>query len=244
MDQTQVTPNPDPIYSVGPDEWLTPDSYLPHWVRLPGEASLARPAPVVVMIHGWGGDENAMWVFKQAIPPGVAIITPRAPLPLTDEDGYSWYWRDETNLQPKPDSLWAGVSRLRCFLADLSHQYPLDPARLFLVGFSQGAAMANTLAITRPGLTAGVASLSGFMPNLIAETPVNGSLAGFPVFIAHGVRDEVIPLTFARQAQSLYTRLGAVVTYNEYSTGHKMTTQGITELKQWLQSVVGLFPNP
>lgn len=238
MRQAQLTTPTGPVYWVGVEEWPAADSYLPHYVLLPPQASLAQPAPVVVMIHGWGGDEGAMWVFKRVIPAGVAVITPRAPLSLA-EGGYVWYPRNELYPQPAPDSLEDGLNRLRRFLADLPHAYPIDPARLVLIGFSQGAAMVNSLVIARPGFAIGVASLAGLVPESVFQTAAADSLAGLPVLIAHGQRDETIAVRYARQAREVYTRLGAQVTYGEYHTGHKMTLSAITALKHWLEWVIG-----
>jgi len=212
---------------------------LVHCVQIPPEASPARPAPVVVMVHGWKGDETVMWIFKQTIPPGVAIITPRAPLAVKD-GGYGWFQRAASELEPEPDSLWAGRDHLHRFLAHLPQRYPVDPARMVLMGFSQGAAISNTLVLTQPGLVIGVASLAGFVPDLAAEAARDGSLDGFPVFIAHGIRDDTVPLAAARQAREVYTRLGAQVTYGEYPTNHKLNTQGMKDLKGWLTNISGL----
>jgi phospholipase/carboxylesterase len=187
------------------------------------------------MVHGWKGDETVMWIFKQAIPPGAAVISPRAPL-AASERGYGWFERDGAELQPEPGSLWAGLDTLHRFLTNLPERYPVDPKRLVLIGFSQGAAMCNTLAITRPGLVKGVASLAGLIPGEVAEK-AETDLTGLPVFIAHGTRDETVPLAAARQARDLYSRLGAQVTYGEYPAGHKMTVQAIRDLKHWLAEV-------
>jgi phospholipase/carboxylesterase len=190
------------------------------------------------MIHGWGGDEEAMWIFRRAIPAGVAIITPRAPLDL-NQGGYCWYRRNGSHPQPAPDSLQTGLERLFRFLADLAHQYPIDPARLALIGFSQGAVMVNALVISRPGLAVGAAALSGLVPETLLDTLADGSLTDLPVFITHGRRDEIVPLAYAHQSRDFYTRQGAQVTYGEYNTGHKVTTQAMAALKHWLAGVMG-----
>jgi phospholipase/carboxylesterase len=189
------------------------------------------------MVHGWKGDETVMWIFKQTIPPDVAIITPRAPL-AADDGGYGWFRRDASELEPEADSLWAGRDQLQAFLADLPQHYPIDSKRIVLMGFSQGAAICNTLVLTQPGGAIGVASLAGLIPEVVAET-AQGKLDGLPVFIAHGTRDETVPLAAAQQTRDLYTRLGAQVTYGEYPTGHKLTTQAMADLKQWLANIFG-----
>lgn len=210
---------------------------LVHRVEIPPEAGPTRPVPVVVMVHGWKGDESVMWIFKQTIPPGVAIITPRAPLAV-DDGGYGWFRRDGSELQPEPDALWAGRDQLHSFLNQLPQHYPIDAGRILLMGFSQGAAISNTLVLTQPGLVKGLASLAGLVPDLVADT-AEADLQGLPVFIAHGTRDETVPLAAAHQTREVFTRLGAQVTYGEYPAGHKLTTQGMKDLKTWLAEVIG-----
>lgn len=208
---------------------------LVHRIQIPPQASSNQPLPAVVMVHGWQGDETVMWIFKHTVPRGVAIIAPRAPFALNG--GYVWYRRDRGQLQPETASLWAGRDHLHRFLAGLPQQYPLDPTRLVLLGFSQGAAICNTFALTQPGRVMGVVSLAGLIPDVVLET-AKPDLGGLPVFIAHGTRDHTVPLTAAQQASQVYTRLGAQVTYGEYPTGHKVTTQGMADLKAWLANVI------
>jgi phospholipase/carboxylesterase len=63
------------------------------------------------------------------------------------------------------------------------------------------------------------------------------SLAELPVFIAHGTRDEVIPLSAAQKACQTYKQLGADVTYGEYNVAHKMHVQAIRDLRQWIKQI-------
>jgi phospholipase/carboxylesterase len=191
------------------------------------------------MVHGWKGDENAMWLFKQTVPPGVAMVAPRAPLTVED-GGYSWFLRNGTELQPTPpESLLAGMTQLHQFLTELPQLYPIDPTRLVLLGFSQGSTMVNSLVFTYPQLAIGVASLAGLIPDIIIQTK-SPNLTDLPVFIAHGTRDDIVPLNIARQTRDLYTRLGAEVIYGEYHTGHKLTMQGMADLKAWLGKIMEL----
>lgn len=209
---------------------------LVHRVQIPPEAGYNRLVPLVVMVHGWQGDETVMGIFKQTVPPGVAVISPRAPITFV-EGGYIWYWRSPDGLQPETNSLWVGRDQLQAFLTSLPDRYPIDPQRIFLMGFSQGAVVCNTLAFTWPGRVMGVASLAGLVPDAVIET-AQPELDSLPVFIAHGAQDKTVPLPFAQQSRDVYARLGAQVTYHEYPTGHKLTTQGIAHLKAWLVEII------
>ena len=72
------------------------------------------------------------------------------------------------------------------------------------------------------------------------EEEASDWLAGLPVFIAHGTRDETVPLSAAQRTRDIYRRLGAVVIYGEYSVGHKANPQEMTDLKKWVSRVLRL----
>jgi phospholipase/carboxylesterase len=154
-------------------------------------------------------------------------------------DGYAWFYRNDPLHLSDPESLIEAITKLETFLTNLPHLYPVDPARLLLIGFSQGAAISNSLVMARPELVMGVALLSGMGFELPELIPQAMSLGGLPVFIAHGARDEIIPLSAAQQACQTYTQLGAKITYAEYNVGHKMHTQGIKDLRGWVAEVIG-----
>ena len=124
MSKPNLPQNAGPVDWAGPECHEATTSGLVHCVRLPQEASLAHPAPVMVMLHGWGGDEGAMWLFKQIISPGVAVITPRAPLDLGD-GGYAWFYRNDPLHLTDPDSLMDAIVKLENFLK--SHIAPSSP---------------------------------------------------------------------------------------------------------------------
>jgi phospholipase/carboxylesterase len=236
MSKPNLPRNAGPVEWIGPDHSLYAVSGLVHCVRLSKEADLQNPAPVVVMLHGWGGDECSMWLFKQVISPETAIITPRAPVDLGN-GGYLWFHYAGSRTRPDLDSLQKSRTILGHFLTSLPDLYPIDPERMVLIGFSQGAAIGNSLVLIRPKGVVGVASLSGFMPEL-PDLPPQTDLSGLPVFIAHGTRDDIVPPAEGRRVRRTYTQLGADVTYGEYSVGHKINSQGMKDLKAWMVSVV------
>jgi phospholipase/carboxylesterase len=120
----------------------------------------------------------------------------------------------------------------------LPGEYPVDPARVTLMGFSQGGAMSAALALSAPELVRGVAVLAGFVPQQAAGWATPGKLSGKPVFVAHGVSDETVAIDKARAARETLTTAGAEVEYHEYEVGHKLNTAGMNALKTWLAKVV------
>ncbi len=236
MYQPKLPANVELLEWVGPTDLRYVESGLIHCTRVPNEATQTQPAPTVVMLHGWSGDEGSMWIFKRVLPKHVAIFAPRAPIVLAN-DGFVWF--EEMKLQPTPVSMKIALEKLERFLASLPRLYPIDPTRLVLIGFSQGAFISNAFTMTHPYDVMGVVSLAGAMPKMPQVEYHPRLLAGLPVFIAHGIRDNAIPLSAAQQARDTYTELGADVAYGEYPVAHKMNPQAIKDLKIWLAK---LFP--
>ncbi|MFN3930055.1 MAG: alpha/beta hydrolase [Thermoflexus sp.] len=203
--------------------------YHIHWS---GEKPSLGLAPAAVLLHGWGGDESSMAVFETAFPPGWLLVRPRAPYPLLG-NGYAWY-RTTADGEPDPHTIAESLAQLRQLLAELPQGYPIDPQRWLLVGFSQGGAMAARLALEVPERIAGLAVFSGFLLEPPEPTPPS---LGFPVFVAHGLHDPLVPIERARQLCEWLQRLGAETTCVEYVGGHKAAAEAWRAFKSWLSRI-------
>lgn len=187
------------------------------------------PHPTVLLLHGLHGNETVMGVFTPAVPAHALWVAPRAPV-ATRPNSYSWlnklpagrYW-------PTWDDMQGGVSALADFVAGLP-ALGGDPGRLWLVGFSQGAALACAFAAAHPGQVRGIASLVGFVP----EGPAPTRLAGLPVLMVMGEQDDTVTLPHAQAGAETLRQAGAQVQARSYPTGHKLNPQGMKDLKAWL----------
>jgi phospholipase/carboxylesterase len=203
---------------------------LVHRADVPQDAAGLLPA--VVMLHGKDGNETVMAIFDRTLPAGIAVISPRAPF-KSGGNGYTWLTDDEDL-----NSITEGLAALATFVAKLPEVYPVDPDQVALIGFSQGAALSYALALSQPGRVNALAGLAGFLPNAARRWVGPGRLAGLPVYVAHGRRDETVPVAWARQACEALRDAGANVRYHEYEAGHKMSVQGMADLKAWLHTHV------
>jgi phospholipase/carboxylesterase len=178
------------------------------------------PFPVILMLHGWTGDENSMWVFGSKMPPGALLIAPRG-LYASSLGGYSWYPEKQHSL-PKLDDFSEGIAALQA-IVNAEVFSPGDFSGLRMVGFSQGAALVYSFALRRPDLVRSFAGLSGFVPEgaheLVSSCPLDGKFA----FVAHGAQDQIVPVDRARQGVDLLQQAGAQVTYCEDDVGHKLS---------------------
>ena len=127
-------------------------------------------------------------------------------------------------------------SILQRFIDELIESYQLDPKRVYLMGFSQGAIMSLILALTQPAKLAGVVSMSGRLSSDLSELRISPeTLRDFPLFMAHGTDDAVIPIRDGRAAHEQLSKLPLDLTYHEYPMGHQVSIESLTDITAWLK---------
>lgn len=196
------------------------------------------PHPILMLLHGWTGDENVMWIFTSRISTRYLILAPRGLHPATSS-GYGWHpehngWPTVEDFLPAADALKDLIEGLR------SGQYPpelsfpgLDFSQISWMGFSQGAALTYTYALIYPGDLQRAAGLAGFMPNGAEKRVASHPLAGKPIYVAHGAQDERVPIERARRAVDVLEEAGAQVTYCEADVGHKLSASCFRGLEEF-----------
>ena len=112
-----------------------------------------------------------------------------------------------------------------------------DFSNLHLLGFSQGAALAYSMAMMYPERIASLAGLSGFLPDGASTWLGSERLKGLPIFIAHGSEDERVPVDKARMSVGLLEKAGAKVNYCEDNVGHKLSAKCFRGLEAFYQQV-------
>ncbi len=193
------------------------------------------PHPTIVMNHGRSGTEDVTWVFARTLPQEWLIVSPRA-LYSDYRGGYSWDVRPEGEW-PSVDAFTPAVAALDQFIHALPELYQADLSRLYLLGFSQGAAVSYTYAMRHPNIVKGIAGLVGLMPTGVMDDPDLNNLRDLAVMMLVGRKDSTIPLPVADECATTLIKAGARLDYRAYNTGHKLNAQGMRDLKQWWQLV-------
>ena len=163
---------------------LDPDIVL--WSAEP-EARADRP--LLVLLHGYGADERDLFGLVPYLPPEFVVAAVRAPLaPPWPAPGYSWYPIEGLDGRDAGRTTEA-ASRLLHWLDAVAPA----PARVGLLGFSQGAAVALQAMRLDPGRLAFTVNLSGYATP--GDLPRDAELAERrpPVFWGRGTNDDVIP---------------------------------------------------
>ena len=204
------------------------------WTLRIREARSLNPR-LLVLIHGWTGDENSMWVFTRGISTDYWMIAPRAPH-LAEPSGFSWRPHQPLTFgRPSLEMLKPAADGLIRLIDDYSASVKVDALQFDLMGFSQGAAMVNLVAMLYPHRVRKMGVLAGFVPSGLEELISQKPLAGKNIFVAHGTQDNMVPIDRARASIELLEQAGAQVTYCEDEVGHKVSSTCMRALESYLQ---------
>lgn len=208
---------------------------LHYLVRQPTVAS-TKP-PVLILLHGVGSNEKDLFSFADRIPGEYMVISARAPITL-GPSSYGWYQVDFSTGKPVYDPEQAERSRntLIAFIEGLGRKHTFDPQRVYLCGFSQGAILSYSVALTRPDLVHGIAAMSGrLLEEVKPKVQRTPDLKKLSILITHGTEDGTLPVQGARDADAYLRTLGLSPTLKTYSAGHTVNAAMLADLVVWLK---------
>jgi phospholipase/carboxylesterase len=195
----------------------------------------------LVLHHGRGSDEQDLLGLADVLDPErrLHVAAPRAPLTLPGSPGYHWYVVPRVGY-PDPDTFHAAFADLAGFHDQLWERTGIGPDRTVLGGFSMGSVMSYALGLSaaRPRPT-GVLAFSGFVPVVEGWEPDLSGRRGMPVFIAHGRRDPIMDVGFARRAHELLEGGGLAVELHESDAAHHIDPAHVPEAVAWIRSSLG-----
>jgi phospholipase/carboxylesterase len=198
-----------------------------HSVEVPPRAAgLDR---TIVLLHGFGADEHDLLPIAPELDPRLRVVSLQAPIAL-DFGGRAWFNLEQTpqGFAFDPEEVAEGVRLATGAVEQIAAESP----RPILCGFSQGAGMALSVALTRPELTPAVIVLSG-VPARVEQAPPE-QLRGLRVFVAHGLYDPLIPVDIGRRTRDILEKAAVDVTYREYPMGHMVVPAEIADARTWL----------
>ncbi len=212
--------------------------------------------PVVVLLHGFGAPGSDLVSLHRVIdaPPGTRWVFPEAPIALGGPfgDGRAWWQIDMAELQSikarnaereltdrNPVGIELARDALSSFLDALPAKLNVDPKKIVLGGFSQGAMLSldNVLRDAERPL-AGLVLMSGSIvgkPTLVPLFPKRKSL---PVFASHGREDPVLPFSIADGLVGELKTAGYSVDWVPFRGGHGIGDPVVAELGKFLRRVL------
>ncbi|RKZ38012.1 MAG: carboxylesterase [Gammaproteobacteria bacterium] len=205
-----------------------------------------QPARACVLwLHGLGADG---YDFEPLVPHlglhltrDTRFVFPHAPQrPVTVNGGMvmrAWYDIVDPDVTRDVDQegIHDSVQILRG-LMEAQIALGVAPARIVLAGFSQGGAIALHTGLTCAQPPAGILALSTYLAP--GNTPDKAGDSGFPIFMAHGDQDPVIPLKHGLQSKQKLEDAGYRVTWRTYPMPHAVCPEEIRDLADWLSGVL------
>lgn len=207
---------------------------LHHIIR---KSTLTENAPLLIMMHGYGSDENDLFSFSSELPEELFIISVRAPYPMPPY-GNAWYAINFDEVQGKwNDNEQAKQSRdlIANFIDEAIAEYPVNKNNVTLLGFSQGSILSYAVALTYPEKVKNIIALSGYVNKDILPEDINTrDYSNLDFYCSHGSVDQVIPVDWARQTSPFLNSLNITNKYSEFPVGHGVAPQNFYEFKEWL----------
>lgn len=195
----------------------TRDGYL----YVPAGYRAARPAPLVVVLHGAGEDARDGLALLRAQADGADLI-----LLAPSSREYTW------DLVAGGGRYGPDIAAIDQALERVFSRYAVDPARVAVGGYSDGASYALSLGMANGDLFTHVLAFSpGF-----AAAP--GRVGSPRIFVSHGTRDEWLPIErCSRRIVPQLRRAGYDVCYREFDGGHVVPSEIGREAAEWFTAV-------
>lgn len=194
--------------------------------------TLERADFAMIGLHGRNANKYAFFPFVRQmgflhtrwILPGASYASETAP-------EVRWWFDND-----KKDPVEVQHSRnLIGQLIDAQIDEGIAPENIFLVGFSQGAVMCAETALRYPRRLGGIVLLSGYVlrpEHLRVEK--HAANERLPIFLAHGLRDNILGIEVGRENDRALRDLGYDVEYHEYDTAHRVSSDETRDIRAFL----------
>jgi predicted esterase len=200
---------------------------------VPAKSMEGKISPyTLLLLHGSGGSEDDLLDLGRVIAPGVALLSPRGKVL---EQGMARYFRRFAEGEFDVEDLRRRTYELADFIEAAAQRYHFDPQRVIAVGFSNGANIAGSMLLLRPGVLAGAILLHPMVPFIPETLP---DLKQVPVFIGAGRTDPIaLPIETERLA-ALLQAAHAQVTVRWQPGGHTISLDEVRGMMGWIRAVV------
>ena len=206
-----------------------------------------KPSHAVIWLHGLGADGNDFVpvVKELKLPPlGIRFVFPHAPMrPVTINGGFvmrAWYDIAYQELAFKEDE--RGLRESQKLIEELimrENTRGIPSSRIVLAGFSQGGVLTLQTGLRQSKPLAGLMALSSYVPmSPMIEVERNAASNSVPVFMGHGITDNIVPLALGKMSRDTLTKLGYKVDWHQYTMPHSVCAEELADIGVWLKRVL------
>lgn len=211
-----------------------------HTLAHPGTEGLL---PTVIALHGYGSHAMDLVGLSPLLAGGrLLVICPQAPHRIeADAHSFSWSSAPRESARATAAAISAAAAEVLTFVEAAVAQYPIDPKRLILLGFSQGGGVAAHTALAAPERFAGLVLLSTTLDDeRIGDLHAGAGAANLPVLIQHGANDATVPVTEAFSSSIRLQSLGLKPELQQFPMQHEISHESAHSLSDWLSKTLAL----
>ncbi|MGG0814213.1 dienelactone hydrolase family protein [Paenibacillus alvei] len=209
-------------------------------VHLPANEVPNKKYSVIFTLHGKGSNERNMFGLVAPISHDFIVIGIRGNLPLGT--GYQYYELKSLG-NPIREMFDEAVKQLEAFIQYAMDKYPIDPDKCYLLGFSQGAILSMTLALTMGDQLKGIVALNGYIPDFVKTEYSLRSLNNVSAFVSHGEYDSIFPVRIVHETATYLKEHTQRITLKIYPTDHGVSEENQRDVLDWLRQDAGLTIN-
>ncbi|WP_277585297.1 alpha/beta hydrolase [Psychrobacillus antarcticus] len=193
--------------------------------------AVQKQQPALFLLHGMGSNETDLPQLVKDFEGTHHIFSLRGP--IVRSPGYSFFEIEEIG-KPIRDIFDKVVTHIQAFIREAITEHNLNPDDITILGFSQGAILAQTLALTMGNEISKVVALSGYIPEFVKAEYCKRDIHHLSIFISHGDYDYVIPSQWGLDSKEYFEAAGAKVTFKSYNDGHGVTPENHQDLVAFL----------
>ena len=200
---------------------MTIDSYIHK--KAAGEPG----SPLLVVLHGTGGDENQFFDAGRGLLPGATVVSPRGDVM---EFGAARFFRRTGEGVYDMDDLARATGKMASFVR--AHADEVRPSAIVGLGYSNGANILASVLFGAPGLFDAAVLMHPLIP---FEPKVDGDLAGTRVLMTAGRRDPICPPAMTERLDATLRGLGAQVELVWHDGGHELRQTEVAATEAFLK---------
>lgn len=186
-------------------------------------------APVVLTLHGTGGDEHEIAALGTALVPGAAVLSPRGR--VKEGPANRWFRRLGEGVFDVDDVI-ARAGELAAFVTAARERYGFGERPLIATGFSNGANIALATALLHPAVLPRVVAFSGMYP--FGDRDPVGDASAADLLLLNGDADPMAPAVSVDALERTAVSHGATVTRETRAGGHGIMRSEIDAAHRWL----------
>ncbi|WP_181315373.1 alpha/beta hydrolase [Salsuginibacillus halophilus] len=183
--------------------------------------------PVLLLLHGTGGNEEDLMPLARMIDPEAAILSVRGNV---EENGMPRFFKrlregvfDHEDLAKRTDELYE-------FIQEAAKQYEFNLGQVTAIGYSNGANIAANLLFRHGPVLKNAILHHPMVPDADALIP---EVKELPVWIGAGANDPICPPEQTEELDRKLQEAGAEVKVNWYQAGHQLTQEEAKDAAVW-----------